>query len=300
VVYGAIAASLTGVPARINAVVGMGYVFTNPSLKARLLRPLVRSLMRWVLDNPRSRLILQNADDVAAFREAGIADNWRIRLIKGSGVDTRRFRPRVEPILSGSETRVLLASRLLWDKGIGEYVEAARRLRATGLPIRFLLAGAPDTGNPASIPETELAAWAEEGAVEILGQVLDMPALLGRVDIVVLPSYREGLPKSLIEAAACGLALVTTDVPGCRAVVTDGVDGLIVPVRDGAALADAIRRLHEDPVWARKLGRAARERAFKDFDEWTVHKRVFGVYRELLPRWESRSVLEQARGNAQV
>jgi glycosyltransferase involved in cell wall biosynthesis len=299
-VYGAVAASLAGIPARINAVAGMGYVFTNPSLKARLLRPLVRGLMRWVLDNPRSRLILQNADDVAAFREAGIADDRRIRLIKGSGVDTWRFRPRVEPIMSGPETWVLLAARLLWDKGVGEYVEAARRLSAAGMPIRFLLAGAPDAGNPASIPEMELAAWAAEGVVEILGQVADMPALLDRVDIVVLPSYREGLPKGLIEAAACALPLVTTDVPGCREVVTDGVDGLIVPVRDGAALAYAIRRLREDPAWAGELGRAARERTLKEFDERIVHTRILGVYRELLPGWESKSVLEEARGNVQV
>ncbi len=298
-VYGAIAASLARVPARVNALAGMGYVFTNPGLKARLLRPLVRELMRWVLDNPRSRLILQNADDVAAFLEAGIADDRRVRMIKGSGVDTRRFRPKVEPILSGPETRVLLASRLLWDKGVGEYIEAGRRLRAAGLPIRFLLAGAPDAGNPAAIPETELTGWAEEGVVEILGQVADMPALLARIDIVVLPSYREGLPKSLIEGAACGLPLVTTDVPGCRAAVTDGVDGLIVSVRDGVALADAIRRLHEDPDKARSLGRAARARALVEFDERIVIDNVLGVYRELLPGWVSRSGLSDVLGNVQ-
>lgn len=283
VVYGSIAAALARVPARVNAVTGLGYVFTNPALKARLLRPLVRGLLRRLLNNPHSRLILQNADDIAAFRRARIIDDRHISLIKGSGVDTRRFRPTAEPVPSGSETRVLLASRLLWDKGIGEYVDAARQLKAAGLPIRFLLAGAPDPGNPASIPQARLDAWAAEGTVELLGQVDDMRAQFARTDIAVLPSYREGLPKSLIEAAACGLPIVTTDSPGCREVVTDDKDGLIVPVRDSAALADAIRRLHENPEWARKLGQAARVRALAEFDERIVIARTLAVYRELLP-----------------
>ena len=283
VVYGAIAAALARVPARVNAVTGLGYVFTNPALKARLLRPLVRGLLHRVLNNAYSRLILQNTSDVAAFTQAHIVDDRHIRLIKGSGVDTEHFQPTTEPVLSGPETRVLLASRLLWDKGIGEYVEAARALRAAGLPIRFLLAGAPDPGNPASIPQRQLEAWAAEGVVELLGQVEDMRAQFAQTDIVVLPSYREGLPKSLIEAAACGLPLVTTDVPGCREVMTDGIDGLIVPVRDSAALAAAIRRLHENSEWTRRLGQAARARALAEFDERIVIEKTLAVYQELLP-----------------
>lgn len=282
VVYGAIAAARAQVPARVNAVAGLGYVFTNARVKARLLRPLVRGLMRRALNSPRSRLILQNSDDVAAFRQARIADPQHIRLIRGSGVDTRRFQPAAEPVLSGDTTRVLLAARLLWDKGIADYVEAARELRAAGLPVRFLLAGAPDPGNPASIPQAQLDAWASDGLIELLGQVDDMPAQLQQVDIAVLPSYREGLPKGLIEAAACALPLVTTDVPGCREVVTDGVDGLLVPPRDPATLARAIRRLHEDPAWARSLGQAARAKSLAEFDQRIVHARTLDVYRELL------------------
>ncbi len=283
VIYGAIAAALACVPARVNAVTGLGYVFTNPALKARLLRPLVRALLKRLLANPQSRVILQNTDDVAAFRRACIADNRHIRLIKGSGVDTQCFQPAAKPVFSGDETRVLLASRLLWDKGIADYVEASRALRTAGLPIRFLLAGAVDPGNPASIPQAQLNAWAAEGVVELLGQVEDMQAQFAQTDIAVLPSYREGLPKSLIEAAACGLPLVTTNVPGCREVVTDGVDGLIVPVRDALALANAIRRLHENPERARQLGQAARARALAEFDERIVIARTLAVYRELLP-----------------
>jgi glycosyltransferase involved in cell wall biosynthesis len=283
VIYGTIAAALARVPARINAVAGLGYVFTNPALKARLLRPLVRGLMRWSMNQSRSRLILQNSDDVAAFTQARLADPRHIRLIKGSGVDTERFRPRAEPPPSDPPTRVLLAARLLWDKGIGEYVDAARRLRAMGLPIHFFLAGTPDPGNPASIPQAQLDAWMAEGLVELLGQVEDMPALWASVDIAALPSYREGLPKSLIEAAACGLPLITTDVPGCREVVTDGVEGLLVPVRDAGALAAAIRCLHDHPEWARQLGRAARAKTLAEFDERIVIERTLAVYQELLP-----------------
>ncbi len=282
VVYGAIAAALAGVPARINAVAGLGYVFTNQAPKARVLRPLVRVLMGWAIGAKRSRLVLQNTDDVVAFERARSADSRTIRLIKGSGVDTLRFRPGAEPVLNGPTTRVLLASRLLWDKGIAEYVEAARALRDAAVPIRFVLAGAPDPGNPASIPQAQLDAWAAEGIVEVLGQVDDMPALLARTDIAVLPSYREGLPRSLIEAAACALPLVTTDVPGCRDVVSDGEDWLIVPVRNAPALAAAIGALLDDPRWARQLGRRARARALAEFDERIVISRTLDVYAELL------------------
>lgn len=281
VVYGSIAALLARVPARVNAVAGMGYVFTNPAPKARLLRPVVRALMRRVLNGCGARLILQNSDDVAAFAQARIAQPELVRLVKGSGVDVSRFQPGGLERRQGEPTRVVLAARLLWDKGIAEYVAAARQLCARGLPIRFLLAGAPDPGNPAAIPQATLDGWAEEGVVELLGQVSDMAALFAGVHIAVLPSYREGLPKSLIEAAACALPLVTTDAPGCREVVTHEVDGLLVPVKDADALGNAIERLHENPTWARQLGQAARRRALKEFDDRIVIEQTLAVYGEL-------------------
>lgn len=288
VVYGSIAALVARVPARVNAVAGMGYVFTNQALKAQLLRPVVRGLMRLVLNGRGARLILQNNDDMAAFAKAGLARPELTRLVMGSGVDLARFAPRAPSGLEAQAghdvqpTRVVLAARLLWDKGIAEYAEAARQLKAKGLPIRFLLAGAPDPGNPAAIPQAMLDGWQAEGLIELLGQVSDMAALFATADMVVLPSYREGLPKSLIEAAACALPLVTTDVPGCREVVTHEVDGLLVPVKDAKALANAIERLHLDPVWARQLGLAARARALKEFDERIVIRRTLAVYGELL------------------
>ena len=282
-VYGSLAARLAGVPARVNAVAGMGYVFTSNDAKARLLRPLVRALMHAALDGRNARLILQNPDDVALFERAGFVDARHIRLIQGSGVDCSRFTARDKLRDPTRPWRVLLAARLLWDKGLAEFVEAARQLQAQGRAIEFLLAGDPDPGNPAAVPEATIRDWVDSGVLYWLGHVDDMPALLASVDAVVLPSYREGLPKGLIEAAACALPLVTTDVPGCREVVRDGVDGLLVPPRDGAALANAIARLHDDPALATRLGLAAREKALAEFDECIVIARTIAVYRELLP-----------------
>lgn len=279
-VYAAIAARLARVPARVAAVAGMGYVFTSSDLRARALRPVVRCALRLALGGRATRLVLQNPDDVALFERSGLVDRARIRLIPGSGVDCSRFTPRERGIAAGGDARVLLAARLLWDKGIGEFVAAARALRREGRRVRFLLAGLPDDGNPAAVPTTTLRAWQDEGLIECLGHVDDMPRLYGSVDVVVLPSYREGLPRSLIEAAACALPLVTTDVPGCREVVSDGVDGLLVSRGDSDALARAIARLLDDPALARRLGHAARAKACALFDERIVIARTLAVYAE--------------------
>lgn len=279
-VYGSLAARMAGVPGRVNAVAGMGYVFISNSLKARVLRPIVRLLLRLALGGHGARLILQNPDDVALFEQAALVDSTQVRLIPGSGVDCSRFAAR-QPRNSDGPWRVLLAARLLWDKGIAEYIEAARQLRRQGRELQFLLAGDPDPGNPAAVDEATVRGWVAEGIVQWLGHVDDMPALFASVDMVVLPSYREGLPKGLIEAAACALPLVTTDVPGCREVVSDGVDGLLVPARDADALARAIARLQDDPELAQRLGEAARAKALAEFDERIVIARTMAVYDEL-------------------
>jgi glycosyltransferase involved in cell wall biosynthesis len=279
-IYGSLAARLARVPARVNSVAGMGYVFISDDLRARVLRPVVKTLMKLALDGGRTRLILQNPDDVALFERSGLVDPARIRMIQGSGVDCSRFRPR-ERAFDAPALRVLLASRLLWDKGIAEYIEAARALRSEGRQLRFLLAGDPDPGNPASVSEQTVREWVSDGVAEWLGHVDDMAGLLASVDVVALPSYREGLPKSLIEAAACGLPLVATDVPGCREVVADGADGLLVPVRNAAALTAAFRRLDDDRALCVRLGVAAREKALQRFDERIVIARTLDVYAEL-------------------
>ena len=320
-VYGAFAARLAKVPARVSAVAGMGYVFTNEDAQARALRPVVRSLLRVTLGGRGARLILQNPDDVAFFRRERLVDPATIRLIPGSGVDCTRFSPPAgrssngHSMEAGSQVegdktardsqkgvsprpatfRVLLAARLLWDKGVAEYVGAARMLLADGRRVCFLLAGAPDPGNPAAVAVSTLQEWEKEGLVTWLGHVDDIPALFETVDMVALPSYREGLPKGLIEAGAFGLPLITTDVPGCREVVTHEVDGLLVPVRDAAALAAAIARLQDDPLLRARLGQAARAKVLAEFDERIVIERTFAVYRELLPEFGFRTHTEVAR-----
>jgi glycosyltransferase involved in cell wall biosynthesis len=284
VVYGAIAARLAGVPGRIGAVAGMGYVFASEAPGARLLRPLVRGLLRLALRGQGSRLILQNPDDVLLFRNSRIVVADRIRLIRGSGVDCRRFRPTAKRRGTRDPLRVVLATRLLWEKGIQEYVDAAKKLRAEGREIRFLLAGMPDDGNPGAVPLETVKRWTDEGLIEWLGHVENMPEFLAGVDAMALPSYYgEGVPRSLIEGAASGLALVTTDMPGCREVVTDGVDGLLVPARNALALAEAIARLDDDPELVRRLGEAARIRAISEFDEQLVFDRTWSVYEEVMP-----------------
>jgi glycosyltransferase involved in cell wall biosynthesis len=280
-VYGSLASRFARVPARVSAVAGMGHVFTTEALKARVLQPIVRALLRLALAGRNARLILQNPDDVALFKRAGLVHPARIRLIPGSGVDCDRFAPDPAARPDGP-LRVLLPARLLWAKGLAEYAEAARRLRAGGRAIEFLLAGEPDSGNPAAVPEVTVRAWAEEGVLRWLGHVDDMPALFRSVHVVALPSYYgEGLPKGLIEAGASGCALVTTDMPGCREVVKHEVNGLIVPARDAAALASAIARLADDAALRQRLGAAARETALTRFNETIVNQKTLAVYQEL-------------------
>lgn len=281
-IYAALAGKLARVPARVASVEGLGFVFSSNRWLARCLRPIVRSLMRRALGGCNTRLILQNPDDVTMFQDHGLVDSARIHVIRGTGVDCVRFRP-ADAVARDGIRRVLLASRLLWSKGIREYVEAARMLRSEESDIRFLVAGTPDIGNPDAVAEVQMRAWQEEGAIEWLGHVEDMAALLRSVDVFVLPSsYGEGVPLSLAEAAACGLALVTTDTPGCREVVTDAVDGLLVPPRDALAVATAVRRLCHDDVLRAELGARARAKALEVFEEKSIIVQTLAVYEELL------------------
>lgn len=282
-VYGALAARLAGVPAVVNAVAGMGYVFTSDRPKARALRPIVSALMRGTLGAGRTRLILQNPDDADAFVSSRMVPSRMIRVIRSSGVDTTRFRPAAGAP-GERPLRVLLAARLLREKGIGEFAEAAALLRQQGRRIDCLLAGTPDPGNPHSVPREDVERWQQQGLLEWLGHVDDMPALMSSVDVMALPSYyREGVPRSLIEGAASGLALVTTDLPGCREVVTrHGIDGLHVQPRDAASLAVSLMQLDDDRELLRRLGENARRKALAEFDERLVIARTLEVYAELL------------------
>lgn len=282
VVYGALAARLAGGVARINSVEGMGYVYTSNVFKARALRPLVSALLRLALAGEKARLILLNPDDAAFFAQAGLAAPDQVRLILGAGVNCERFSPADPVRKKWPSLKVLLPARLLWDKGVAEFVEAARLIKASGRPVEFLLAGSPDEGNPAAVPKELVLAWQHEGLLKWLGHVADMPGLYRSVDVVVLPSYREGLPTGLTEACACGLPVVTTDVPGCREVVSDGDNGFLVPVKDSKALAKAIIALADDEALRSRMGARARERSVNEFDEKIILQQTLAVYRELL------------------
>lgn len=282
VIYGSIAAVLTGVKYRINAITGLGHVFISNSLRARSLRPLVRMLVRFAVNSSRGRLILQNIDDRELFLKNRLIEAQYIRIIRGSGVNISRFntsqrvKSNVEPL------RVLLATRLLWEKGVAEYVSAARELLKEKINITFLIAGSPDPGNPASVPEDSISSWQREGVIVLLGHTDDMPSLLQTVDLVVLPSYREGTPRILLEAAACGLPIVTTDVPGCREIVSHQFNGLLVAARDCHQLAAAIHYMATNPTERTRMGKAGRDKVLAEFDETIVINSTLNVYDELM------------------
>lgn len=279
VLYGSIAARIAGTRAVVNAIAGLGYLESSSDLRARLLRRVVEPGYRVLLDRPNSRLIVQNPDDRSALMQHGIVDGSRVALIRGSGVDISRFTPLPEP--EGTPL-VVLPARLLRDKGVIEYVEAARRLRAEGVTARFALVGEPDLKHPAAISRADLDRWQAEGAVEIWGWREDMVEVFQQCHLVCLPSYREGLPKALLEAAACERAIVTCDVPGCREIVRDGDSGLLVPSRDSASLAMALKRLLQDQTLRRRMARRGRERAVEEFSVERVVADTLNVYQECL------------------
>ncbi len=278
VIYGSIAARIAGVPATVNALAGLGYLFSSESIMARLARPVIKGLFRYLLNGERTTLILQNPDDIEVICGSGTVDRDRVRLIPGSGVDTREFPWQPE---SDGVPVVLLASRLLWDKGVGEFVDAAGILKREGVAARFILAGKGDNQNPMSIHAGQLKTWHEQGHVEWWGQRSDMPAVFAASHIVCLPSYREGLPKVLIEAASCGRPVVTTDAPGCREIVIDGENGILVPIKDVDALVRAIRKLLESPELRLRMGLAGRQLVKRKFSLTTVVNETLAVYESM-------------------
>ena len=284
VLLGGIATRLVGVPAVVSAVTGLGHVFMSSGILASLRRWTVTMLYRWVLTHSNQRVIFQNPDDKARLEALVELPKEKLELIRGSGVDLAAF--RVEPLPEGPPV-VLLASRLLADKGVREFVEAAKHIRESCLEprncARFVLVGEPDPANPTSVTAKELARWAKDGDVELWGRRSDMPQVMGAAHIVVLPSYYgEGLPKVLIEAAACGRVVVTTDHPGCRDAIEAGVSGVLIPTRNAKALADAIRTLLADMNRCAAMGRAGRLLAEREFDVRKVVEAHLRIYGELL------------------
>lgn len=282
VLYGGIAARLARVPAVVSAVAGLGFVFIEQDgRKAAVLRRVVKPLFRWALGHPRQTLIFQNLDDRDRVLEMARGPLIKSELIRGSGVNLDACRVMPEPL---GPPIVAMASRLLRDKGVLEFFAAARILTERGVSARFWLIGDPDLANPTSVTLQEVAALQGEGIVECLGHRSDVLSLYAQAHIVVLPSYREGLPKSLIEAAVCGRAVVTTDVPGCRDAIEPDVTGLLVPPRNASALADALERLVRDVALRKDMGKAGRALAEREFGIEKVVAAHLRIYEGLLEK----------------
>lgn len=278
VLCGTLAARLVGVPAIVNSVSGLGFVFTATDKWAPLRRRTVEVSYKTLLSRAAMRVIFENSDDLQMFVDQRIVRSKQAVLIRGVGVDLERF--RLFPPRTGTPL-VVLPARMLWDKGVREFCEAAATVHAWGIPVRFALVGGLDEGNPAAIPESWLREQQNNG-VEWWGQREDMVAVYAAAHVVCLPSYREGLPTVLVEAAACGCVLVTTDVPGCREVVDNCETGLLVPPRDPMALAEALRTVILDAPLRARLSAAARVRVEADFSAERVRNSTNAVYRELL------------------
>jgi glycosyltransferase involved in cell wall biosynthesis len=274
-VLGGLAAAFVPGPRVVHAIAGLGYAFSGDDWRRRSLRAGLEVGMRAAFLRRDTRIIVQNPDDRQLLLDRRLARADQITMIRGVGVDVDQY--AVRPLPEGTPI-VMLAARMLRDKGVGEFVEAARRLRARGAVARFVLVGGLDPHNRAAVPEADLRAWQAEGVVEWWDHATDMPGTLGQATIVALPSYREGLPKVLIEAAACGRPLVATDVPGCREVVRDGDNGLLVPARDAEALANAIGALLASPERRARMGARSRERAEHEFALHHVNAATFEVY----------------------
>ncbi len=279
VLYGALASRIAGLRGSVNSITGRGYVFLGERFQVRLLRFLVKGLYRLAFQPANTVAIFENITDQTFFIDNDLISPERTYLIESVGVDPDRFYPEPEP--EGTPV-ILQASRMLWDKGIGELVEAARLLKKR-VEVRVALAGTPDPGNPASIPESTLQSWHDEGIVEWWGFQADMQKTYRQCHIVVLPSkYAEGVPTVLLEAAACGRPVVTTEMPGCKDFVTHGYNGFIVPVDNPPALAGALERLVEDPELRTQMGNHGRSLVLERFTTEKVNTATLDVYNQLL------------------
>jgi len=279
VLLGGLVARVLQVPALVSAVSGLGYVFMAQGLVAKLRLHVVRHVYAWALGHKNQTVIFQNPDDLAALQAATGLLASKTTLIRGSGVDLQQYTSL--PMPTGIPV-VLFPARLLADKGAFEFVAAAQQLKTAGVSARFVLVGQIDSANPTSLTQTQIDEWVAQGVVECWGHRSDMPAALASATLVVLPSYREGLPKVLLEAAACGRPVVTTDVPGCRDAIEPGKTGVLVPVRNSTKLAEAIAALLQNPAQCAAMGKAGRELAEREFDVQAVAIKHLAIYEQLL------------------
>jgi glycosyltransferase involved in cell wall biosynthesis len=279
VLYGTWAAKIVGVPIVVNLLAGITEKFHAQRWKSLILGKLVEFGYRLAFWRMNQITIFQNVTDMQKFLERGIVKKSNVELIRGSGVDTSRF---VDSPESDNAPVVALASRMLWAKGVGEFVEAAKQFRTEGIKCRMVLVGSADSESPDAVPEATLKSWQAEGIVEWWGHRGGMPEVYSQAHIVCLPSYHEGAPKVLLEAASCGRAIVTTDVSGCKEIVRHGENGLLVAPKDPAALAGALKTLIQNPDLRRQMGRRGRQIVLEEFSDEIVVGRTMALYRRLL------------------
>lgn len=280
--FGGIIARITGVPSLVSAVSGLGTLFIHKNLKSIFLRFLIYPLYQAAFNHLNQIIIFQNQNDAREMLNWGVINESKIRLLRGSGVKLEKFINLEE---SAGVPVICFAARLLVDKGLYDFISAAKILKNRGIKAHFLLAGELDTQNPSGININEFNRIKDEGYVKILGYQKDIPKLYARSHIICLPSYREGLPKALIEAAAAKRAVITTDVPGCRDAIIPNITGLLVPVRNSEALANAIQYLIENSEKRQSMGRAGRELAEKDYAIENIVDAHLRIYEELNKSW---------------
>ncbi len=280
VLYGSLAARWLGRSGVLNALSGLGYMFRGTDLRTRILRLPIRTLLKFALGYDRSIFLLQNPDDVKMVKQMNLVNEDKIELIRGSGADMEKFTPTEEP--EADHPLIILPTRMLWEKGVGEFVEAARRINNREKRARFVLIGEPDRNNPNFVPEDQLKAWDEEGVVEWWGFCENMVDIIQNCHIVALPSYYgEGVPRVLIEAAACAKPIVTTDMPGCREIVEDGKNGYLVEAKNASDLADKIDQLLQNRESRIEMGKYGRALAEEHYSLQNTIDRTMKLYERL-------------------
>ena len=277
VIYAGLAMRFSKKVQFVAALGGVGFIFTSRNLKAYLLKPLVKLFLRFVLEGSKSILILQNKDDVKSIEGFGIVDKSRIKLIKGAGVEIEKFKPSPSP--KGAPL-VILPARILWDKGVAEFVGVAGRIKKRNIKARFVLVGDIDSHNPSSITQSQVDQWAQQGAVEHWNRRDDMDQIYKQASIVCLPSYNEGLPKVLLEAASCARPTVAFNVPGCREIVRDGINGFLVSFGNETALERAIVTLINDRSLRAKMGAKGRKIVEQEFSGDIINAQTFAIWNE--------------------
>lgn len=278
-VYGGLIARALKVPAMVSLITGLGQIFVERSLKAAALRAIVAAGYRSCGAHPNSQIVVQNQGDLQTLVDCGV-DRRRIALVRGSGVDLEVFKPTPEPT---DDRIVVFPARLIWEKGVNDFVAAAREIKKDMSDVRFVLVGDTQPSNPRSVPEIQLKEWIAENTIEWWGRRGNMPEVYAASSIVCLPSaYGEGVPKVLIEGAASQRALVTSDIAGCREIVKDGVNGLLVPVGNPGALAAALRSLLSQPGLRQQMGHRGREIAEVDFSVEKIVGQNLSIYASLM------------------